>query len=106
MHQQVPLWILINNPQKYIVHTGANEGKETNELNSAKRKQCLFGSSGCRREVLSVGLHVCYSLHQCVCVVCVLCVLAIVCLRLLLSAKTEMEAAEYSWRLCSVGAKR
>lgn len=102
------MWILINNPQKYIVHTGANEGKETNELNSAKREQCCpFGSSGCSRKVLSVSLHVsfcvCLLLPMCMCVVCVL---AIVCMRLLLSAETEMEAAEYSWRLCSVEAKR
>ncbi len=68
-------WLLINTSQIYTANTVANEGKETNELNSAKHKQCPFWKSGCRRKkkALSVCMHVClcfvcFSLRVCVCV--------------------------------------
>ena len=60
-------WLLINGSQIYTVHTVANEEKETNELNSAKRKQCLFWNSGCRRKAVSVYMYMFVWVFVCVC---------------------------------------
>lgn len=55
----VLLWLLINISQICSVHTVANEGKETNELNSAKRKQCPFWNTVCRTKTLSMCMYIC-----------------------------------------------
>lgn len=69
----VLLWLLINIPQICSVHTVANEGKETNELNSAKRKQCPFWNTVCRTKTLSMCMYICVCVffpcfRVCVCV--------------------------------------
>lgn len=66
--------LLIDISQIYTSNTGANLGKETNKLNSAKQKRCWFDrvDAGKKRPCLSVCVCVCVCVFcLCVCYICV-----------------------------------
>lgn len=67
-----------------------------------KDPACVYVCTMCVYSCVCVFLSACVCVYACMCVY----VPVSACMRPLLSAETEMEAAEYSWRLCSVGAER
>lgn len=58
-------WLLINSFQIYSVYTVANEGKETNEQNAAKHKQCQLWNVVWPSSIL-IKANVCVNIYACV----------------------------------------